>query len=99
MARFRGTLLGQRGQTSRLGNTHSGLLAEINAWTQGVNVHAFIDATGRECINVIKTGGSMGQGQGVVIARIVDGRIVSKYAKAFEKGMPSVETSLLRKAT
>lgn len=59
MAQFKGTLLGNRGETSRLGSKKSGLLADVNGWNVGVRVHAYYDErTGMDKISVDLTGGS-----------------------------------------
>lgn len=59
MARFRGTIQGNRGQTSRLGSAYSGLLTETNGWNFGIRVRT--STVGDEDIfEVFQTGGSNG---------------------------------------
>lgn len=55
MARFRGTLQGNRGEASRLG--HTGLSARINGWDAGIRVEASI-IDGRDCFELWITDGS-----------------------------------------
>lgn len=55
MARFRGTLQGNRGEASRLG--HTGLSARINGWDAGIRVEASV-IDGRDCFEIYITGGS-----------------------------------------
>ncbi len=43
MARFRGTMAGNRGQVSRLGTKSSGISAKINGWNSGVNIEARVE--------------------------------------------------------
>lgn len=59
MARFRGTLQGQRGQVSRLDSSKSGLAATINGWNVGIEVNAVYDpTTKKDVIRVWVTGGN-----------------------------------------
>ena len=61
MARFRGTIQGNRGQASRLGSANSGLIVEANGWDFGIRVTVHTDAEDHEIFEVYKTGGSHGQ--------------------------------------
>lgn len=58
MARFRGTLKGNRGMASRLGTASSGLTAEVNGWNTGVIVLAGRDERDRDTFDIHVTGGS-----------------------------------------
>jgi len=58
MARFRGTVQGTRGPTSRLG--HRTVHTECNGWGSGIDVSAFIDEKDRDVFEVRMTGGSKG---------------------------------------
>ena len=41
MARFRGTMQGRRGETSRLGDAKSGLWMKANTWSGNIQVQLF----------------------------------------------------------
>ena len=59
MAQYRGTIQGNRGETSRLGTKSSGLVSFINGWNAGIKVRAFYDKeTNEACFIVWSTGGS-----------------------------------------
>jgi len=60
MARYRATIQGDRGETSRLGTAKSGITAYINGWNIGVRVAIQPDPAdpNKDCIWVISTGGS-----------------------------------------
>ncbi len=67
MARFRGTIWGNRGEASRLGTPASGLDVTCNGWQGGVKVHASVDAEGNDVFQVYATGGSgYGDGSGFI---------------------------------
>lgn len=73
MARFRGILQGNRGETSRLGSTHSGMVAHVDGWKVGVTVRAMVDDKGRDVLTVYRTGGSDRSVPDKIIATIVAG--------------------------
>ena len=56
MARFRGTVQGNRSEASRLG--HKRLDTSCNTWDIGVDCQAYIDMGGNDVIAVWVTGGS-----------------------------------------
>lgn len=56
MARFRGTVQGNRGEASRLGHKRIGV--SCDCWDVGVDSQAYIDMQGNDVINVYATGGS-----------------------------------------
>ena len=60
MARFRGTVSGNRGEVSRLGHADSGLQTKCNGWELGVNCYAEPDPNfpDRDRIGVHVTSGS-----------------------------------------
>lgn len=58
MARFRGTLTGERGQSSKLGKGH--LNASINGWNDGIEVHLYGGPDGKDHARITVTGGSTG---------------------------------------
>jgi hypothetical protein len=60
MARFRATIVGQRGEASRLGSAKSGLTARVNGWYSGIRVEAGVDQDGADRFEVFTTGGSNG---------------------------------------
>lgn len=69
MARFRGTIKGQRGEVSRLGNERSGLYATVDGWNSGVIVNAYVH-DGRDYFDIYTTGGSNGSHQTLVVSLI-----------------------------
>lgn len=70
MARFRGTVKGNRGAVSRLG--HSSMMTHNNGWDQGVIVSAYkeIDI---DVHSIMITGGSNGKRHGFHLGHVVDG--------------------------
>lgn len=59
MAQFRGTLQGNRGETSRLGSKKSGLKAQLNGWNIGCDIEIHHE-DGVDKVKVYKTSGSNG---------------------------------------
>lgn len=57
MAHFRAEIRGGRGSASRLGHKTSGIMATVNGWTAGVEVHAD-HRDGKDVFRVFRTGGS-----------------------------------------
>jgi hypothetical protein len=79
MARFRGTVQGQRGEASRLGNAKTGLTVTANGWDCGVRVEAFArisSATGEplDLFHIYATGGSNGGEQKLIATVTFNGR-------------------------
>ena len=73
MAQFRGTVQGNRSQSSRLGHKTSGLTTECNGWNIGVRCYAYHDEeTGKDIIKVTRTSGSSYHGTSEVIAIITE---------------------------
>lgn len=76
MAQFRGRIITNRGQVSRLGHKSTGLTLEANGWNSGVRIEAFNDGDG-DRFEVYATGGSNDNAGpfrlGVV--RLVDGKL------------------------
>jgi hypothetical protein len=58
MARFRGTLQGNRGGASRLGSKSSGLHVTANGWEIGATVELFVNGEGQDEISIWLTSGS-----------------------------------------
>ena len=59
MAQFRGTVQGNRSETSRLGHKTSGLVTECNGWNIGVKcVARYNKEADRDEIMIYKTSGS-----------------------------------------
>ena len=56
MARFRGTVQGGRGESSRLG--HKILEGSVDGWETGIDARAYIDMDGRDAFIVETTNGS-----------------------------------------
>lgn len=57
MARFRGTLKGNRNMVSRLGHEKSGLQATVNGWNAGINIVART-RNNEDVFEIYITGGS-----------------------------------------
>jgi hypothetical protein len=57
VARFRATIKGSRGEVSRLGTEKSGLDVNVNGWTKGVRVVAYVQ-DGVDTFDVWETDGS-----------------------------------------
>ena len=91
MARFRGTVSGDRGQGSRLG--HRGITTNANGWNVGVNVDGGGAKDGPDSFTVYATGGSHARKHPHRIAEVVavkggrrqvhvynsTGRVVARY--------------------
>lgn len=79
MARFRGTLRGNRGMASRLG--HAGLTGEVNGWRIGVRAYAQPGPNDTDEILVQVTGGSTGNviERWVCVVRLGEGGIPTAY--------------------
>lgn len=75
MARFRGTVEGNRSEASRLGHASSGLRTDCNGWTAGVRVYASA-AGDSDVFQIIATEGSGYGGHQYEIGRIQDGRLI-----------------------
>lgn len=59
MARYRGTVQGQRGVASRLGSANSGLRVTANGWNVGANVYIDpCEGCGEDIVDVVRTFGS-----------------------------------------
>lgn len=71
MARFRGTVKGQRGEASRLGGPTSGIHATINGWNFGIEVRGYVDGNDKDTFSIHLTGGSNRQRPRALLA-IVD---------------------------
>lgn len=70
MARFRGTVKGNRQESSRLGSEKSGLRVTCNGWNKGVEVMAIVNSEGNDEFVVYETGGSNGRSRSKIIATI-----------------------------
>ena len=75
MARFRGTVQGDRGEASRLG--HKSLTVEAHGWTIGVRVECTRDVADNDVITVCLADGSHG-GHSEQIAYLTSNPIVPK---------------------
>ena len=80
MARFRGTVEGDRGGASRLG--HRSITTNANGWNVGVNVDGGGAKDGGDDFTVWATGGSHQRKRSHLIAEVVEikgGRQVTVY--------------------
>jgi hypothetical protein len=58
MARFYGSMRGNRGEATRMGNVKSGLSAHIRGWYVGVQVELSVNKDGQDVVTVYKTSGT-----------------------------------------
>lgn len=73
MAQFRGTIKGQKGEESRLGNKTSGFRATVDGWNAGIYVEARWDEKlGMDVFRVYETGGSNGRGGSRLVFELRD---------------------------
>lgn len=69
MAQFRGVVIGQRGEASRLGGKSSGLTVHCDGWNGGVSVYVdHQEDTGKDHFMVYRTGGSRRKGSDILLA-------------------------------
>ncbi len=87
MARFIGTLKGNRGGTSRLGHATTGLRATVEGWNLGVEVEAKV-INGEDVFYIYKTEGSTSGSKALIVTiggketKLI--RLLSDNAYAFE---------------
>ncbi len=60
MARFRGTVEGNRSTASRLGHKTSGLRVSGNGWNIGATVYLEVNEAGEDVVSIRLTSGSNG---------------------------------------
>jgi hypothetical protein len=73
MARFYGSMRGNRGEVTRLGSGKSGITAHVRGWDIGVTVRIFVDReTGKDAIEVLQTGGSNKPNSSKLLAEIME---------------------------
>lgn len=58
MSRFYGSIQGNRGEATRQGSKDSGITGHIRGWNVGARVECYVNAEGKDCVCVYKTGGS-----------------------------------------
>ena len=77
MAHFRSTIIGNRGQSSRLGSKVGGMNATISGWNVGASV-TICHENGEDVIYINATGGSRDICPNKFIAKIrkIDGELV-----------------------
>ena len=75
MARFKGKVVGMKGEASRLGSEKNGLDVHADGWASGVHVRAFVNDEGQDCFDVFLTGGSKGWVDRELVATVVDGKL------------------------
>lgn len=71
MARFYGSMSGNRGEATRMGTTDSGMTAHVRGWSLGVRVDAR-DSTEADSFDVHVTSGSNGGRSDLAVARITE---------------------------
>ncbi len=80
MARYRGTVQGQRGQASRLGGKSSGIVVKAGGWDIGAEVVVQPCTCGEDLVEVFRTGGSNRGDAVAVIARYhAEGKACSRF--------------------
>jgi len=52
MARFYGSVQGNRGEAHRLGHAKGGLRVEARTWSHDVTVHLYADANDVDCVSI-----------------------------------------------
>jgi hypothetical protein len=74
MARFYGSMHGNRGHVTRCGTATSGIFSHTRGWDCGIIVRMSVDPrTGRDRMTVYRTGGSNSVGgQKVIYDKVVD---------------------------
>lgn len=78
MARFRGTIQGNRGEASRLGTKGSGLGVTCNGWNGGVSVYADVNTKDEDVFYIYATAGSgYGLGEGLICKLDQFGRAIN----------------------
>lgn len=60
MSRFYGSMKGARGETTRCGNSISGITAHVRGWDIGAEAYVRCLTTGEDIVSVYVTGGSNG---------------------------------------
>ena len=58
MARFIGTVQGNKGEAHRLGHKKGGIVAHVASWTGGVEVQVYVDDNDQDRVRVTQTRGS-----------------------------------------
>lgn len=71
MARFYGSMSGNRGEATRMGTTDSGMTAHVRGWSLGVRVDAR-DSTEADSFDVHVTSGSNGGAADRALARVTE---------------------------
>lgn len=77
MARFWGSLKGRKGEATRLGDSNSGLKAQINGWDLGIEVQVEAEDD-KDVFEIWITSGSRRQRAAMFLARayMQDGKLV-----------------------
>jgi hypothetical protein len=76
MAKFYGSVQGNKGEATRCGTLNSGIVAEANGWNQGGKVRTYMRDL-NEVTDIYATGGSQGNGF-IKVAYIIDGKLYVK---------------------
>ena len=72
MAQFRGGVIGNRGEATRLGTKSSGLYVYADGWNKGITIKCSTDSNGRDRFCVWETGGSNGALPSKLLMEIID---------------------------
>ena len=73
VARFYGTIQGNRGMASRMGGKDSGISGHLCGWRIGIRAFVYVDETGKDTVGVYLTGGSNGSREDQQIAKFHEG--------------------------
>jgi len=72
MARFYGSLKGNRGQATRTGTKKSGIEGHIRGWDVGTKVRCFVNEDGNDVVAVFLTSGSHGRMHDVLLGEFTE---------------------------
>jgi len=70
MARFKGTVQGNRNLVSRIGHETSGIVTECNGWQSGVHVQGRVGEDGRDVFTITATGGSNYRSASIMVGKV-----------------------------
>jgi hypothetical protein len=72
MARFIGSVQGQRGEASRLGSSNSGIDVSAKGWDVGISIHGWVGENGEDVFSVSLNSGSNGRKSEVFIGNFTE---------------------------
>jgi len=72
MARYLGSIQGNRNQVTRLGTPRSGISAHVRGWDIGARVTIYVNGDGKDEVTVYRTSGSNAHTRDTVIATFTE---------------------------